>query len=658
MKRLLTALAALWSTLAAQETFVTYVRPAEEYFLLGMRQYAAREYATALRSFQASLDIYPLNHRTTAAVIMTAKTHFAMKEFGPASAWCDTLLLRYPDSEYLEDAHFTRGMCDYNSGRYAAAFGAMEHVLATAAQRLNREHSYKALEHIAEEFLTTAEVDSLAAVSANDTVRHLLRIIAAERLYSAGDADAARTVLDAVEPLVTEPALHQRLRRLRARVERGNRITVAVLLPLMNGSAAETRERKVAADILDGVRIALQEYEEGQEAGEVSVGIEEFDTGRDPRRARAVVDSIAQSGTSVAVIGPVFSDETMAAASAAAAAGLPLISPTATDDSVAMAGPAVFQANSTSSVRGKVLAQYAVKVLGAERFAIIASDVPFATVQADSFAAEVVRLGGEVVFDQRYQRGESDLRGRFRALRTAAAQIAAEYVVSFKGKMNRAHIAERMAAAGFTPSFTDSVIARGAAVNITAFLGPRAKELAESLGLPFRRTVVHTDSLTMPVAAVDVVFSPIASAQQIGVVASQIAYYNIRTVVLGTSEWNNIHELDLNRRYADGVIFGSERWVERDERAAALAARFSQRFNRPMPDDALFGYDVMSLLIHVLNDGALTREQVASALSETVRFPGVRNSITLRYRRVNSDLHILQFKNGSITKLQTYTYQP
>jgi hypothetical protein len=60
----------------------------------------------------------------------------------------------------------------------------------------------------------------------------------------------------------------------------------------------------------------------------------------------------------------------------------------------------------------------------------------------------------------------------------------------------------------------------------------------------------------------------------------------------------------------------------------------------------------------MFSDGALTRDQLREGFSRMVRFTGIRSSITLNYRRINSDLNILQYKSGTITKLQTYTYSP
>ena len=86
MKRIAIAVAALVTMAWSQGTEVTYSRSAEEYFLLGMRQYAHKDYSTALQSFQLSSEAYPMNHRITASINMTAKTHYKLKKYSESAA--------------------------------------------------------------------------------------------------------------------------------------------------------------------------------------------------------------------------------------------------------------------------------------------------------------------------------------------------------------------------------------------------------------------------------------------------------------------------------------------------------------------------------------------------------------------------------------------
>jgi ABC-type branched-subunit amino acid transport system substrate-binding protein len=658
MKRILLTVAALFSVLWSQGAEVTYHRAAEEYFLLGMRQYAHKDYATALRSYHLSVDALPMNHRLTASMIMIAKTHYALKNYRESIAACDSLLFRFPETAYREDALFTKGMCYYNTGEYETAFTLMMEVRSIAQQRLNRDHSLKVIEHIAAEFIPEDRIDALSNTLHRTEILDLLAVIRAERAFARGEMMTVQSMLERLFIEVTDPALQSRLRRLHNSIDRGNRVTVGVILPLMTRHAGESPTKTVSTEVLRGIQLALAEYAERAEPELVSIDLDVRDSERNSDTIRQIITAFNGDSSLVGIVGPLFSDETLAAAAVAMEQMIPLISPTATDDSVAMTGEYIFQANSTSSMRGKVLAQYAVNVLRARTIAVIASDASTARTQADSFAVEAARLGGKVLFNRRYLQGESDLRDHFRKLRSIATEQSAEYLVTFRGRMDRAEVTNRMLTYGFSLHTIDSIIARSATVNLNEFIGDRAKELADSLNLPTRKNTVFEDSLHYPVNTIDVIFSPIASGQQIGVISSQIAYYNIRSIILGSGEWNNISELDMNRRYADGVIFGSDRWIERNDRTNRLFMRYLQHYGKQISDNVLYGYDVMTMLIRLINDGAMSREELKESLSKVINQSGIRNSLTLQYRRTNSDLNILQYRDGTITKLRTYTYQP
>jgi ABC-type branched-subunit amino acid transport system substrate-binding protein len=658
MKRIVVVLTALVSMAWSQGTEVTYARAAEEYFLLGMRQYAHKDFSTALQSFQLSSEAYPMNHRITASMIMIAKTQYALRNFFESAAACDSLLFRFPETSYREDALFTKGMCLYNTGDYLSSFVFMMEVRSMAQQRLNRDHSIKVIEHIAAEFLSEEQIDSLAGILHSAEILDLLSVVKIERLFARGSIPEVHAMLETLMTRVTDPALLSRLHRLHYSIDRGNSVKIGVLLPLMKFLPPGASGGRVGTEVLQGIQLALAEYAERAEPGLISIDLDIRDSQRNADSIRHIVSSFTADSSIVGIIGPLFSDETLTAATAAMEQSIPLISPTATDDSVAMTGDYIFQANTTSSMRGKVLAQYAVSVLGARTIAVIASDAPTSQMQADSFVVEAERLGGKILFNQRYKKGDVDLRDHFRRLRAIATEQTAEYLVTFRGKMDRANIMNRMVSYGFSPRVVDSIIARAATVNLTQFIGETAKELADSLKLPTKKNVVYEDSLHFPVNTIDVIFSPIASGQQIGVISSQIAYFNIRSIILGSGEWYNINELDMNRRYADGVIFGSDRWVERNERTNSLFLRYAQQYRNQISDNVLFGYDVMTMLIRLFNEGAVSRESLKESLSKVINQPGIRNSMTLQYRRINSDINILQYKDGTITKLRTYTYQP
>lgn len=657
MKQIFIIICIAASFLFSQEVEVYFSQAAEDNFLLGMRQYAQKDFKAALQSFEQSKLSYPLNHRISAAMIMQAKTLYALKEYSLSIAVCDSLVNLFPASLYMEDVLFTKGMCFYNQSLYDKTYQEMEHVVQIAQQRLNKEHSIKVIEHLVTEFFSITQNDSLINSVANDEIKNMLIVVQSERLFHNGNTDEAKYLIEKFNPSIAEQRLMFRINRLKSRIEKGNAVRIGVLLPLLSSTSIETREKKIASEVLEGVQLAVSDYEERTLPGQVTIELDIKDSEKDSAKIHSIISEWSANSNIVGIIGPVFSTETIHAAKISQDLSIPLISPTATDEGISSIGPFVFQANSTNGSRGKALAQYAVNVLGAKNIAILGSAQPHTSLQADSFIVEANRLGARIVIDRRYRRGESDLRTYVRAIRDAAANLHPDYIVSLRGKLDVTEITRRLVSLGVRFSLIDSIIGRGSNLNLTPLFGDSARKIADQLKLPVKRVIPYLDSLQYPVSSIDVIYCPISNSHEIGVLSSQLTFYNIKATVLGSGDWYDANELDLNKRYTNGIVFGSDRWIDRNEQTNRIFTKYAQRYGKTISENVMFGYDVMTLIIRQFKDGVLTREQLAEALKTISEFTGIRNTISLTKDRVNSSIHILEYKNGVVSKLQTFSYQ-
>jgi ABC-type branched-subunit amino acid transport system substrate-binding protein len=90
--------------------------------------------------------------------------------------------------------------------------------------------------------------------------------------------------------------------------------------------------------------------------------------------------------------------------------GIPLVSPTATNDRIWELGPAVFQTNLTGNYEAGLLAQIATRLLLKERFAILYPDTRDGTRSYQVFAEQVRAHGGEVVGAASFSVAATDFR--------------------------------------------------------------------------------------------------------------------------------------------------------------------------------------------------------------------------------------------------------
>ena len=143
----------------------------------------------------------------------------------------------------------------------------------------------------------------------------------------------------------------------------------------------------------DGALLALQHV--NADTGGFVLKVE--DTGGDPVASAQAARRLCDEDGSIALLGSLMSDPTVSAAVVADGYGVPLISPTATNDKIWQLGERIYQTNLTGFFEVGLLAQVATEVMLKERFAVLYPDNDEGRRQAEIFVADVEALGGEVV---------------------------------------------------------------------------------------------------------------------------------------------------------------------------------------------------------------------------------------------------------------------
>lgn len=122
----------------------------------------------------------------------------------------------------------------------------------------------------------------------------------------------------------------------------------------------------------------------------------------------------------VALVGECSSGRTLEAAPVAQAAGIPLITPAATNPKVTEVGDAIFRVCFVDPFQGDVLATFARRRLGLKRAALlIEAGSPYSSGLAEYFTRVFTALGGEIVATQKYSGSDTDFRAQLTAIRGA-----------------------------------------------------------------------------------------------------------------------------------------------------------------------------------------------------------------------------------------------
>lgn len=185
-----------------------------------------------------------------------------------------------------------------------------------------------------------------------------------------------------------------------AKIEAGQTIKIGMGAPLTGDNAP------FGIDISQGATIAVQD------AGEFegfSFELVAEDDGGTPEGGAAVANKLVSDPTVVAIAGHIFSGATLAAIPIYDQAGLPMMSPSATNPDLTKAGSAVFnRLVFTDAAQGKFAAEYLFNKLGVTKLAVMHDGQAYGQGLAEVVRDEFTAIGGEVVEFQAINPGESD----------------------------------------------------------------------------------------------------------------------------------------------------------------------------------------------------------------------------------------------------------
>jgi branched-chain amino acid transport system substrate-binding protein len=197
-----------------------------------------------------------------------------------------------------------------------------------------------------------------------------------------------------------------------------NEITIGAFLSLSGPDST------FGSDTREGMDLALEEVNAAGGIKGKRVRVLYEDDKSTTFEATHKVRQLIDRDKVIAVVGEVASSRSLAGGLIANTNKTPLISPSSTAVSVTKNRPWVFRTCFTDEQQGKVAARYIWNTLEKKRAAIfwVAQDT-YSSGLAASFRAEYVRLGGELVADKSYPKGETSFRTYLSELKAKEPEI-------------------------------------------------------------------------------------------------------------------------------------------------------------------------------------------------------------------------------------------
>ncbi|QLY34481.1 branched-chain amino acid ABC transporter substrate-binding protein [Nocardia huaxiensis] len=158
--------------------------------------------------------------------------------------------------------------------------------------------------------------------------------------------------------------------------------TIAIAGPLSGPNAPLGR------NVLGGLRLAVDQFTKRNP--DCSITVREFDTLGQPQTSAQVIPQIVNDPSVIALIGPVFSGETKANGKVLSDAGLPFLTPSATNATLSQQGwRTFFRGLASDDIQGPALGRYLAGSVGVTRACVISDDTEYGVGIAAAMTTEL-----------------------------------------------------------------------------------------------------------------------------------------------------------------------------------------------------------------------------------------------------------------------------
>ncbi|MEK7702894.1 MAG: branched-chain amino acid ABC transporter substrate-binding protein [Nitrospirota bacterium] len=183
-------------------------------------------------------------------------------------------------------------------------------------------------------------------------------------------------------------------------------------------------QSKLGADVANGVRLAMDEWNEKGGINGVKIRLEIGDDQHDPKQAVSVANKMVNMGI-VGMVGHFNSSASIPASSVYQRAGIPMITPASTNPKLTDQGfKTVFRVCGRDDQQGKVAADFAIGVFGAKKIAVLHDKTTYGQGLSEEFQKAVIaqRADAIVSFDGLTQ-GDKDFRGVLTSLKEKSPDL-------------------------------------------------------------------------------------------------------------------------------------------------------------------------------------------------------------------------------------------
>ena len=372
---------------------------------------------------------------------------FSQEDFANAGLKFRDLIEQYPSSPLVNEAKYKLGICYAKTGRYEDSLGLLREVLPLSLSplRKSRIHSLMAenysglgdyfealrwytrtmedaeeeaqkggiwqeIKEILDHRLSPAQLQEVQFIYEGTSTAGYATFKIAQIYFEQGDVERSKKLIYRIMEDFEDQPYYAQVKAFFDTIKEElvpERNVIGCILPL----SGENRVYGIRS--LHGMELAIHAFEPNYEGMPIKLAIK--DSKSSPHEAEAAVEELVDEERVMAIIGPLLSVTSEAAAKRAQELEVPIITLTQRED-VAEIGDFVFQNFLTNSQQIKALTSFAIGELGLNRFAILYPRDLYGIKLTHLFIDEVLRRGGEIMGVQSYDNEQMDFGGEIKRM--------------------------------------------------------------------------------------------------------------------------------------------------------------------------------------------------------------------------------------------------
>ncbi|MFW5774780.1 MAG: ABC transporter substrate-binding protein [Chitinivibrionales bacterium] len=511
---------------------------------------------------------------------------------------------RFPNSAYMGRLLYLRGVQlarDKKHQDAVVAFSqAYEKGIPSSLNKLIADNVHL----ICRKVLTIDDLSRLTVKDLHGRVAEIVAYYEFRRLYK--EKQGFRAKRKAEEFLQKYPSSRYRseAREIvnRSRTSDRNQVAVGLMAPISGYDA------DIGKLVVRGVQLAVEQH---NRKGGLQIKLAISDTRGNmietARKTRELVDGFDVP----AIIGPILSSDAVVTASMVMDRDVVMITPTATDEGIALLGPTLFQVNVTLGMLGRKIAQYAMENINIKEFAIISPHSEYGRVLTEAFTEEVKKRGGEIIAEEYFEEGTTDFRMQFERIRSNILARRREQMTVDQGvSIDQVH----------QTAYEDSI-----------------KYLDSTLSV---------GGLFIPAESEDVVM-----------IAPQAAFNRIRTQLLGSNGWHSSKTILDGKKYVNDALISTSIEIDMSNPEWTQFVRLYKDRYGSEPDKVVapLSYDAANMLFEAIGsaDDLEDGKEIARRLRAIQNYTGVSGAISFHGTDgANKETAIMKIKNKKFIRVQ------